>query len=221
MDQLSTVDRFVLFVVRTSRHDLSVGAVRRLTGLPSVVVTKAIKQLESQDLIEAVEQRGEICYHPVGLTESPLMVDYEGWLDAYCSHPAPVEEGDTEAMTFTSCGIVILSTVLTGSRDAQFLTRLTTFPEGFVRLVVGMMDRLDLWWSERLFDLETTIQQPSLDFTEVDASLHSMTEEFWSAWRSPGLGAALDTLRAGQQYGGLRDRWIDKNSSVGGPFLVM
>jgi hypothetical protein len=90
-----------------------------------------------------------------------------------------------------------------------------------VRLVVGMMDRLDLWWSERLFDLETTIQQPSLDFTEVDASLHSMTEEFWSAWRSPGLGAALDTLRAGQQYGGLRDRWIDKNSSVGGPFLVM
>ncbi len=109
-------------------------------------------------------------------------------------------------MTFMSCGIVILSTVLAGSRDAQFLARLTTFPEPFVRLVVGMMDQFDLWWSECLFDLKATIQQPSLDLTDVDASLHSVTEEFWNAWRSPGLGAALETLRAGQQYGGLRDR---------------
>jgi hypothetical protein len=221
MDQLSTVDRFVLFVVRTSHHDLSAMAVSRLTGLPSGVVTKAIEELESQRLIEPIEHHGEICYLPIGLSQSPLMTDYEPWLDAYCSRPAPVEEGDTEAMTLTSCGIVILSAVLTGSRDAQFLTRLTTFPEGFVMLTLGMMDRLDLWWSERLFDLETTIQQPSLDFAEVDASLHSMTEEFWNAWRSPGLGAALDTLRADQQYGGLRDPWIDKSTSVGGPFLVM
>jgi hypothetical protein len=221
MEQLSTEDRFVLFVVRTSHHDLSAMAVSRLTSLPSVVVTKAIKELESRRLIEPIEHHGDICYLPIGLSQSPLMNDYGAWLDAYCSRPAPIDEGDTEAMTFMSCGIVILSAILTGSRDAQFLTRLTTFPEAFVRLVVGMMDRLDLWWSERLFDLETTIQQPSLDFTEVDVSLHSVTEEFWNAWRSPGLGAAIDTLRAGRQYGGLRDWWIDKNSSVGGPFLVM
>jgi hypothetical protein len=221
MNQLTPEDRFVLFVVRTSHHDLSAMAVSRLTNLPSIAVTKALKELESQRLIEPIEHHGETCYIPIGLSQSPLMTDYEPWLDAYCSRPASVEEGDTEAMTFTSCGIVILSTILTGNRDAQFLTRLTIFPEGFVMLTLGMMDRLDLWWSERLFDLENTIQQPSLDFAEVDASLHSVTEEFWNAWRSPGLGAALDTLRAGQQYGGLRDRWIEKNSSVGGPFLVM
>src|SRR3984885_9092475 len=205
MEQLSTVDHFVLFVVRTSQHDLSAMAVSRLASLPSAVVTKAIKELESQRLIEPIEHHGEICYLPIGLSQSPLMTDYEAWLDAYCSRPAPVEEGDTEAMTFMSCGIVIMSAVLTGSRDARFLTRLTTFPEGFVMLTLGMMDRLDLWWSERLFELETTIQQPSLDFTAVDASIHSMTEEFWNAWRSPGLGSALGILRAGQQYGGLRD----------------
>jgi hypothetical protein len=133
MEQLSTVNRFVLFVVRTSHHDLSAMAVSRLTNLPSIAVTKALKELESQRLIEPIEHHGETCYLPIGLVQSPLMTDYEPWLDAYCSRPAPVEEGDTEAMTFTSCGIVILSAILTGSRNAQFLTRLTTFTEGFVQ----------------------------------------------------------------------------------------
>lgn len=221
MDQLTTVERFVLFVVRTSHHDLSARAVSRLTGLPSVVVTKAIQELELQRLIDRIEHHGEVCYLPIGLSQSPLMTDYEPWLDVYCSRPASVEEGDTEAMTFISCGIVILSTLMTGSRNAQFLARLTTLPVAFVRLVLGMMGRFDLWWSACLFDVMAAIQQPSLDFTEVDASLHSMTEEFWNAWRSPALGAALETLRAGQQYGGLRDGWIDKNSSAGRPFLVI
>jgi hypothetical protein len=221
MDELSTVDRFVLFVVRTSHHDLSAKAVSRLTSLPSVVVTKAIKELESHSLIEPIEHHGEMCYLPIGLSQSPLMIDYEAWLDIYCSRPAPVEEGDTEAMTFTSCGIVILSAVLTGSRDAQFLTRLTTLPEGFVMLTLGMMDRLDLWWSDGLLELEATIQQESSDFAEVDASLHSMTEEFWTAWRSPGLGAALETFREGRQYGGQQDRWLEDDDTRGGPFLVM
>jgi hypothetical protein len=186
-----------------------------------VTVTKAIKQLESQDLVEAVEQHGETCYLPIGLAQSPLIAGYEGWLDHYCSRPAPCGEGDTEAMTFECCGIVILSAVLSGSRDPQFLTRLTSFPEGFVMLVLGMMDRLDLWWSDRTFDLERTIQQHSSDFTEVDDSLHSVTEEFWGAWRSPTLGAALNTIRAGQQYCGVQDRWLEDEDTRVGPFLVM
>jgi hypothetical protein len=221
MDVLSNVCRFVLFAVRNSKHDLSVRAVRRLTGLPLVTVTKAIKQLASQNLVEAVEQHGETCYLPIGLSQSPLMIDYEAWLDTYCSRPAPCEEGDTEAMTFGCCGIVILSAVLSGSRDPQFLTRLTSLPEGFVRLVLAMMHRLGLWRSHRALDLGHTIQQHYSDFTEVDDSLHSVTEEFWGAWRSPNLGTALDTLRAGQQYGGLQDRWLEDDDTRAGPFLVL
>jgi hypothetical protein len=221
MDVLSNVSRFVLFAVRNSKHDLSVGAVGRLTGLPLVTVTKAIKQLESQKLVQAVEQYGETCYLPIGLAQSPFIAGYQSWLEDYCSRPARCEEGDTEAMTFGCCGIVILSAVLSGSRNPQFLTRLTSLPGGFVRLVLAMMDRPGLWWSDRAFDLEHTIQQHSSVFTEVDDSLHSVTEEFWGAWRSPNLGKALDTLRAGQQYGGLQDRWLEADDTRVGPFLVL
>ena len=87
--------------------------------------------------------------------------------------------------------------------------------------VLGMMDCLDLSWSDRTFDLERTIQQHSSKCTEVDDSLHSVTEEFWGAWRSPKLGAALEAFRAGGQYGGLQDRWLEDDNASGGPFLVM
>ena len=100
------------------------------------------------------------------------------------------------------CGIVVLSAVLAGSRDAQVVARLTTFTQGFVTLIIGIMDRLNVWFSDRIFDLEETILQRSSDFTEVDDSLQWVQEEFWNAWPSPALGAALGALREGREYRG-------------------
>jgi hypothetical protein len=100
---------------------------------------------------------------------------------------------------------------LTGSRDAQFLIRLTTLPEGFVTLTLGMMDRLDLWWSDGLLDLEATLQQQSSNFAEVDASLHSLVEEFWT----------LETFREGRQYGGSKTGGSRMTTPGLVPFLVM
>lgn len=47
------------------------------------------------------------------------------------------------------------------------------------------------------------------ELAEVDDSLQSATEELWNALRSLNLNAVLDTLRAGQQYGGQRDQCLD------------
>src|ERR1700748_2417722 len=98
------------------------------------------------------------------------------------------------AMPFGSCGIVILAAGLTGRRDAQFLTRLTSFPDRFVLQVLRMMARLELWRSDRAFDLARTIRHDPSDFAGIDSSLHSLTEEFWNAWWSSDLGVALDTF---------------------------
>jgi hypothetical protein len=151
------------------------------------------------------------------------LTDCKAWLDiySYSWRPELVEEGDTEATTYVSCGIVILAAVSTGSRDVQFLTGLTSFPDRFVLQVLRLMDRLELWSSVLAFDLERTIRQDATDFAGIDASLLSLTEEFYNAWWSPDLGAALHTFRAGRQYGGLQDRWIDDDDLKVGPSLVM
>jgi hypothetical protein len=124
-------------------------------------------------------------------------------------------------MTFDCCGLVILTAVVSGTRDAQVLARLSTFPEGFVGWVLEMMDDLDVWWSDRLFDLERTILQNSSDFKDVDDSLHGVKEEFWNAatCASP---AMLRSLHGGRQYGGQVDPSLEESAATGdGPFLVV
>lgn len=220
MDQLTAVDRFVLFALRRSENALCHGTLVRLTGLCSAELEKALNELEFQGLVERVEHRGEICYLPISLSRTPLLTSYKAWLDNYCSRPELVEEGDTEIMTYISRGVVILAAVLTGSRDAQFLTRLTIFPHRFILEVICLMDRLELWSSLPAFDLERTIRQDATDFAVIDASLQLLTEEL-DTWWSPDSGAAFHTLRAGQQYGGKRDRCLDDDALKPGPFLVM
>jgi hypothetical protein len=221
MDRLTAVDRFVFFALRRSEGPLSHGTLVRLTGLCSAELQKALNELEFQGLVKRLEHPGEICYLPISLSQSPLLPNCKEWLDIYCSRPELVEEGDTETMTNVSCGFVILAAVLTGSRDAQFLTGLTILPHRFILHVVRLMDRLELWSSLLAFDLERTIRQDATDFAVIGASLQSLTEEFYDAWWSPDSGATLNTLRASQQYGGKRDSWFDDNALTLGPFLVM
>ena len=94
---------------------MSVRALTRLTGLTSEEVDEAFQRLGLQGSIEFVQPQGRTCYRPIDLSDVPLVIDFDEWLDVYCSRPPEVEEGDTEAMTFGSCGFVILTGVLTGA----------------------------------------------------------------------------------------------------------
>jgi hypothetical protein len=199
----------VLLALQQSENALPIRTLTRLTGLMSGCVAEALKRLKSQGSVELVTRFGEICYLPVGDTEAPMMGDFGAWLDLYCSRPGPIEKGDSEALTLTCCGVVILSSVLTDSGNSQFLARLTTLPEGFVKLVIKIIDGLNLWFSPGMCTLIQTFEDWDPEFAEVDDSFQWATEEFWNASTSLNLNAELDTLRAGHQYGGLRDQGLD------------
>jgi hypothetical protein len=208
MNQLTPEDRSVMFALQQSESALSIRTLTQLTGVTTGRVAEALKRLKSKESVELVARFGEICYLPVGDTEAPLLVNFGAWLDLYCSRLAPIEKGDSEALTFASCGVVILSSALTDSGDARFLARLTTFPEGFVKLVLEIIDGCNLWFSPGMCALIQTFEDWAQELTEVDESFQSATEEFWNASTSLDLNAELDTLRAGHRYGG-RDQWLD------------
>jgi hypothetical protein len=213
MHQLTPEDRSVLFALQQSENALPIRTLTRLTGLTAGCVEETVKRLKSQGSVELVSRFGEICYLSVGDTEAPLMGDFGAWLDLYCSRPGQIEKGDSEGMTFTSCGVVILSSALTASENPQFLARLTTFPEGFVKLVHEIADGLDLWSSGGRFALMQTLEDWEPELADVDGSLHYVTKEFWDALPSPGLKAILDILRAGHRYGGQRDQSLDASGA--------
>jgi hypothetical protein len=221
MDQLTPEDRSVLFALQQSENALPIRTLTRLTGLTAGCVEEALKRLKSLESVELVARFGEVCYLPVDKTGLPLIKDFGPWLDRYCSRPGWVNNGDTGARTFRSCGVVILSSVLADSFDSQFLARLTTFPEAFVKLVLEIMDRLDLVWSAGMGALMQAFEDWEPELAEVDDSLQSATEELWNALRSPNLKATLDTLRAGHRYGGQRDQWLDESTNLLEPFFVM
>jgi hypothetical protein len=208
MDQLTPEDRSVLFALQQSENALPIRTLTRLTGLTAGCVEEALKRLKSLESVELVARFGEVRYLPVDKTGLPQMKDFGPWLDLYCSRLGAVNNGDTGALTFTSCAVVILSSVLTDSGNSKFLARLTTFPEGFVKLVLEIIDGRNLWFSPGMCALIQTFVDWAQELTEVDESFQSATEEFWNASTSLDLNAKLDALRAGHRYGG-RGQWLD------------
>ena len=66
---------------------MSVRALTRLTGLTSEEVDEAFQRLGLQGSIEFVQPQGRTCYRPIDLSDVPLVIDFDEWLDVYCSRP--------------------------------------------------------------------------------------------------------------------------------------
>jgi hypothetical protein len=221
MYQLTTTERFILVAIQRSNHGLTRTALMHLTAFAPEEVEKAVDTLEAVNFVESVTDENPTYYIPVPLTEAPIFPDYEKRLASFCSVYQQMVEGDTEATTYACCGVVLLSAVLTGSRDAQFLAQLTSLPLGFVMLVLGMMDRQELWWSEQLFNLQKTLHECELNFADIESALHGVKEEFWNICWRPGLGDLLETLRARRQFGNRIDRWLDEEDNSPCPTFMM
>jgi hypothetical protein len=59
----------------------------------------------------------------------------------------PSVQGDTQANTFVSCGVVLLAAVLTGSHDAKLLEDLLHLPAGSIALALRLADVFGFWWT--------------------------------------------------------------------------
>jgi hypothetical protein len=105
------------------------------------------------------------------------------------------------------CGIVLLVAMVTGTREPAVIAELTGLPADFAGIVIELCHRLDLWWSERFFELERTIREQGDDAEEVADALQSVREQFWMSWVSPSIAAVLHSSRQHMQYGGAKDPW--------------
>jgi hypothetical protein len=219
VDRLSTSENFVLFVVRKSNHDLAADDVMRLTSLSLAVTGRALRRLSSLRLIEVLEGDGRTYYVPRRVAASPLMRDFEGWLRDFCTFYPQWSEDDTVLTTFASCGVVIMAALLSGSREAGTVAFITSLPEAFVLHVLELLERLDLWWSKRLFHLAEILRQHAMDYAAVDLALLRVKQEFCHACRTP--NELLEGLRAGQHYRSPLDGGLETKNGAAPPRLLM
>lgn len=206
--QMSLEERLVLCVLRhANRCAKSASAVSRLTELDRQVVESLLQRLMAVGFCESGSIEGEVRYWAVPLSEAPILSNAVEWLAAYCSRPVEVEEGDTEAITFETCGIVLLVAIVTGTREPGLIAALTSLPVDFVWIVMELSDELDLWWSTRFYQLESTIREQGHDADEVSNALHSVKEEFWMS-TSLSESGMLHSYRQHMQYGGAEDALV-------------
>jgi hypothetical protein len=82
-----------------------------------------------------------------------------------------------------------------------------------------LLERLDLWWSKRLFHLAETLRQHAMDYAAVDLALLRVKQEFGHACRTP--NELLKGLRAGQHYRSPLDGGLETKNGVAPPRYLM
>lgn len=145
----------------------------------------------------------------------PLFEDWQAWVADFCAHYPLAVEGDTLGTTFLSFGAVILSAILAGTRDETELADATRLPAGFVRFVLAMVTELKVSASLDLSDLQRTLLSRRSDLREVKSSLEAAEEQAWNACATPETVPKLIELRAGRQFGGGMDAWVDEEGYDG------
>jgi hypothetical protein len=206
--QISMEERLVLSVLRYSNLTApSASAIGRLIDLDGDAVQYFLGRLIERGLCRRVSTDHIERYRPVGPSEAPLRNDCSEWLATLCPQLMEVEDGDSEAVTFWTCGIVILAAIVTGSREPALVADLTRLPIDFVRLTLELCRQLHLWWSLRFFELARTVREQGDDAKEVSDALQSVIEEFSLSFMSETIADMLHRSREHVQYGGGRDPW--------------
>jgi hypothetical protein len=166
---------------------------------------KALDTLIKENLVRSVAVGPHAYYSAVPLAKEPLLPAIPEWLRCFHEAYPPSVPGDTQANTFASCGVVLLAAVLTGRRDAELLEDLLRLPAGFIALVLRLADVYQVWWSERIFDLDAALRKNADDFSDISDALHSVTEDFVSNCCDGAGWILLHALRNRMLFGG----WIE------------
>lgn len=135
----------------------------------------------------------------------PPLPCWDRWLVSFCATVPQVVEYDAEATTYDSCGLVLLAALLSGTRNADLIANVTSFPRSLVHMVLEVADEHCLWCHANVRNLRRRLilAEP---FASIEAALNGVKENFWQVipdWTTE----ALNTLRGGHQFGGKMDDW--------------
>ncbi len=141
----------------------------------------------------------------------PLIDGWEKWLKRFWRNHNTTMPGDTLGTMFCSFQLVVLTTIASGSKRTTKITSATLLPAPFVATVLDIMSRKRQWNTEQMADLRAQLGRTPIDIWEVEDSLECVMERIWDDCWSPGMEATLHELRAGHQYGGRVDNWVDED----------
>lgn len=118
-------------------------------------------------------------------------------------------EGDDSATTFESIGVVLMASLLSGSRSPVLLAQLTGLPEQFAAEVIRLMNFDDFWHSEDFAELERTFRNKPDDYADVGHAQYWVLVEVWFESRLPRMESVLEEARQRRIFGGAFQHWID------------
>ncbi len=116
--------------------------------------------------------------------------------------------GDNPVTTFSSCGAVLLASILAQTRSVDILATITGFPPGFIGAVLRVMETGGYHLSLEFADLIMAACLRSDDFGLLENSVDAFMEIYWArmdpVWRDE-----FEILRERRLFGGQRQGWID------------
>jgi hypothetical protein len=207
---LTTNDRLVFLAVQKTALGATSVALGLITRLEWDELQSSIAALQSQGLIAKATGAGSSYYATSSLPTEPLHARWENLLRKFWKLYPPNIEGDTLGTTYASCGVVLLTAMISGSSDERRIAQVTTFPLKFVRLVLQMAERANLWMCESAYELRRILQIQPVNFPGLEASLLDATEDFWELAWTPDVHSMLPKYRSGHQVAGKVDWWTDK-----------
>lgn len=221
MNRLSSSDRLVLLALQAHAPCLTEDQLQMITHLPTEIVQESILTLEALNRARSGVDRGETYQVAIPLSDRPLLPLWEAWLAFYFEAQPPYAEGDTLATMYDQCGVILLTAIVSGTRDPDLISCVTSLPLPFTMLVLGMADRRNIWDLDSTFELQRRLTTTNIDLHEVDNCLDWLKEELWEFCWTPKIEAKLHEFRAGHQFGGKVDWWLDSETldSVGSPTI--
>lgn len=210
MSQLSYKERLVLLALQAHASGLTKTQLAAITGLPSDTLRQPLSRLENlgRATIELTGHQ-ERCYATVFPSNQPLVPRWQEWLAVFSEDQPQFEPCDAFATTYASCGVVVLTAIVGGTKDADRITLATTLPVAFVAQVLDMADRQDIWGLDSIFSLHQQLSHEVIDSAVIESTLHWVKENLWGLCWTPAVHVILNEHRAGRQFGGKTDDWTE------------
>ena len=134
-------------------------------------------------------------------------------LDQFYNAADSYVEGDDPATTFSSCGAVLLASVVAGTRCAATLSRITGLPCDFITAVLLVMEADGHWSSLQFTDLILAVHHHLYNFEKLETVLNEFMAEYWAKMEAYWCDV-LEILRGGHLFGGKVQWWLDEEEGL-------
>ena len=143
---------------------------------------------------------------------SPILLSAgagEVWLRRFFQiFPAYVPHDDL-GTNYVSCGVILLTSVLTRDRNRETLGRITGLPAEFAEVVVSAADSSRFWESDHMKQFAHEAWGALAEPNSVNESLLWILEKYWDAAWSEKFIVDLQAARKNRLVGGHIQGWED------------